>query len=156
MDVDEFGGDGPAPTWSVGELAAATGLTVQILQGYAEAGLVSPSLRHHTGPRRYTPADVLRLHRLIALRGLGLPPAEVAALLDDPTFDVRELVRRQLDQVEDRLVRGRRLRDRLIAVAVKLDDGDLPSAPELVQLTAEMTAMDAPRAPADRTDPPGT
>ncbi len=140
MDVDEFGGDSPAPTWSIGELAAATGLTVQTLQEYAEAGLVSPSLRHHTGPRRYTPADVLRLHRVTALRGLGLPTAEVAARLDDPALDARELVRRQLDQVEERLARGRRLRERLIALAVVFDDGDLPSAPELVQLIAETSA----------------
>ena len=145
MDVDEFGGDGPAPTWSVEELADATGLTVQILQGYADAGLVSPSLRHHTGPRRYTPADVLRLHRVTALRGLGFPPAEVAARLDDPELDARELVRRQLDQVEGRLARGRRLRDRLIALAAVFDDGDLPSAPELVQLMAELTADVADR-----------
>ncbi len=140
MDVDEFGGDAPAPTWSVGELAVATGLTVQTLRGYAEAGLVSPSLRHHTGPPRYTPADVLRLHRVTALRGLGFPPAEVADLLDDPALDARELVRRQLDQVEDRLAHGQRLRERLLALAVLLDDGDLPSASELVQLMAEMTA----------------
>ncbi len=140
MDVDEFGGDGPAPTWSVADLAAATGLSIQTLQGYAEAGLVSPSLRHHTGPPRYTPADVLRLHRLTSLRGLWFPPAEAAALLDDPALDARELVRRQLDQVEDRLIRGRRLRDRLLALAVLLDAGELPPAPELVQLMAEMTA----------------
>jgi DNA-binding transcriptional MerR regulator len=151
MDVDEFGGDGPAPTWSVGELAAATGLNVQTLQGYAEAGLVSPSLHHHTGRRRYTPADVLRLHRVTALRGLGLSPVQVAAVLDDPGLDARELLRRQLDQVEDRLTRGRHLRDRLIALAVLLDDGGLPSAPELVQLMAEMTAMDP--TPAGGTDP---
>jgi DNA-binding transcriptional MerR regulator len=83
---------------------------------------------------------VLRLHRVTALRGLGFPPAEVADLLDDPALDARDLVRRQLDQVEDRLAHGQRLRERLLALAVLLDDGDLPSASELVQLMAEMTA----------------
>jgi DNA-binding transcriptional MerR regulator len=142
VQVDEFGGDGPAATWSVGELAAATGLTVRTLHHYDKIGLATPSLRNHSGHRRYTPADVRRLHRVTALRGFGFALAEIARLLDDPALDARELVRRQLDQVEDRLARGERLRARLAAVMVLLADAELPSASTLVRLLEEMTAVE--------------
>jgi DNA-binding transcriptional MerR regulator len=55
--------------WSIGELAAATGLTVRTLHHYDEIGLARPSLRTHAGHRRYTATDVRRLHRVLALRG---------------------------------------------------------------------------------------
>jgi DNA-binding transcriptional MerR regulator len=142
MDVDEFGGDGPAATWSVGELAVATGLTVRTLHHYDEIGLATPSLRNHAGHRRYTPADVRRLHRVAALRGFGFSLTEIARLLDDPALDARELVRRQLDQVEDRLSHAERLRTRLAALVALLDGADLPSAPTLVRLMEEMTAVE--------------
>jgi DNA-binding transcriptional MerR regulator len=147
MSVDEFGGDGPVPTWSVGELAAATGLTVRTLHHYDEIGLATPSLRTHAGHRRYTTADVRRLHRIVALRGFGFTLTDIAGLLDesegsDVRLDVREVVQRQLDQVQDRIVRAHRLRDRLAAVLDLLDNADDPSAPMLVRLMEEMTAVE--------------
>jgi MerR family transcriptional regulator, thiopeptide resistance regulator len=129
-------------TWSVGELAARTGLTVRTLHHYDEIGLARPSRRTAAGHRRYTEADVRRLHRIVALRGFGFPLPEIAALLDDPEPDARELIRRQLDQVADRLARAERLRDRLGRVLEMFDAADTPSAAVLVQLIEEMTAVD--------------
>jgi DNA-binding transcriptional MerR regulator len=130
-------------TWGVGELAAATGLTVRTLHHYDEVGVLRPSRRTAAGHRRYTGADVARLHRVTALRGFGFSLAEVGALLDggEPA-DVRELVRRQLDQVEDRLRRARDLRAGLVRVLSLLDTAAEPSAAELVRLIEVMTAMD--------------
>lgn len=147
MSVDEFAGDAPEPVWSVGELAAATGLTVPTLQHYDEIGLLRPSLRSHGGHRRYTSADVLRLHRVTALRGFGFALSRIAGLLDDAVpgriagLDARELVLRQLDQVQDRILHAHRLRDRLLDVLRLLDDGDDPPASMLVPLVAELTAV---------------
>lgn len=158
MSVDEFAGDAPAPVWTVAELAAATGLTVPTLHHYAEIGLARPSLRSHAGHRRYTSADVVRLHRVTALRGFGFSLSEIAGLLDDTPAggaggpDARELVQRQLDQVQARIVRAQRLRERLLAVLGLLDDGDEPSAPMLVRLIAEMTAVEHAYTPEN---PPG-
>jgi DNA-binding transcriptional MerR regulator len=144
MSVDEFGGDGPASTWSVGDLAAATGLTVRTLHHYDEIGLATPSLRTHAGHRRYTTADVRRLHRIVALRGFGFSLTDIGRLLDDSDvqLDVREVVQRQLDQVQDRIVRAHRLRDRLAAVLELLDNAEDPSAPLLVRLMEEMIAVE--------------
>lgn len=167
MSVDEFGGDGPVPTWSVGELAAATGLDAGTLHHYDDIGLATPSLRTHAGNRRYTTADVRRLHLVSALRGFGFVPADIAGVLDgahraDPDggvpsgagsaatvapLDGREVVQRQLDQVHDRIARAERLRDRLSAVLELLDRAEEPPAPMLVSLMAEMTAVERGYAP---------
>lgn len=48
----------------VGELAAATGLTVRTLHYHEEIGLLVPSGRTGTGHRRYDDADVARLYRI--------------------------------------------------------------------------------------------
>jgi len=41
------------------------------------------------------------LHRVVALRGFGLTLAEIGQVLDGELGDPRELVRRQLDQVDE-------------------------------------------------------
>jgi DNA-binding transcriptional MerR regulator len=134
--------------WSVGELAAETGLTVRTLHHYDEVGVLRPSRRSAAGHRRYTAGDVARLHRVMALRGFGFSLAEVAALLDgDEPTDVRELVQRQLDQVEDRLARGRRLHAGLVRVLDLLDAAAEPSAAELVRLIEVMTTMERSHSP---------
>ena len=65
---------------AVGELARATGLTVRTLHHYDRLGLLPPG-RDTTGRRRYRPAEVRRLHQIVALRGFGPPLAEIAQLL---------------------------------------------------------------------------
>jgi DNA-binding transcriptional MerR regulator len=128
-------------TWTVGELAAQTGLTVRTLHHYDEIGLARPSQRSSAGHRRYTAADVRRLHRIVALRGFGFGLAEIGALLDSIADDPRGLVQRQLDQANDRIVRASRLRDRLATVLGVFDAAGSPSAAVLVRLIEEMTAM---------------
>jgi DNA-binding transcriptional MerR regulator len=129
-------------TWSIGELAAQTGLTVRTLRHYDEIGLARPSRRTAAGHRRYTAGDVRRLHRIVALRGFGFALPEIAARLDDSGLDARELVRRQLAQVTDRLDRAARLRDRLGTVLGMFDAADTPSAAVLLTLIEEMTAVE--------------
>jgi DNA-binding transcriptional MerR regulator len=128
-------------TWSIGELAARTGLTVRTLHHYDEIGLGRASQRSSAGHRRYTAPDVRRLHRIVALRGFGFTLAEIGALLDGAGPDPRELVRSQLDQANERIARATRLRDRLTAVLGMFDAAGSPSAEVLVRLIEEMTAV---------------
>jgi MerR family transcriptional regulator, thiopeptide resistance regulator len=130
-------------TWSVGELARQTGLTVRTLHHYDEIGLARPSQRTAAGHRRYTGDDVRRLHRIVALRAFGFTLTEVGALLDAAAPDPRELVRRQLDQATERIARTVRLRDRLETVLRVFDAAGNPSADVLVELIEGMTAVDA-------------
>jgi MerR family transcriptional regulator, thiopeptide resistance regulator len=75
--------------WSghrVGELAAATGLTVRTLHYYEEIGLLVASGRTPAGHRLYGDEDVERLYRICLLRRLGLPLDQIGKALDDPAW----------------------------------------------------------------------
>ncbi|MGY1813864.1 MerR family transcriptional regulator [Blastococcus sp. SYSU D00820] len=90
---------------NVGEVAALAGVTVRTLHHYDRIGLLSPSGRTAAGYRRYAPADLDRLHQVLLYRELGFPLEEVAALLDDPSTDPAEHLRRQHRLLRDRLDR---------------------------------------------------
>jgi DNA-binding transcriptional MerR regulator len=131
-------------TLSVGELARTTGLTVRTLHHYDRLGLLSPA-RDGAGRRCYGPAEVRRLHRILALRGFGLSLAEIAEVLDGAGTDLRELLCRQLEQTEERIAAAQRLRRTLLAVIGALardGEGAGPSVDELVELIEGMIAMD--------------
>ena len=55
--------EGPQRGRKVGELAAASGLTVRTLHYYEELGLLEPSGRTQSGHRVYGAAEVERLYR---------------------------------------------------------------------------------------------
>jgi DNA-binding transcriptional MerR regulator len=90
---------------NVGEVAGLAGVTVRTLHHYDRIGLLTPSERTAAGYRRYTPADLDRLHRILVYRELGFPLEEVATLLDDPDADPAAHLRRQHRLLRDRLER---------------------------------------------------
>ena len=69
---------------TVGQVAARFGVTVRTLHHYDAIGLVRPSERGWNGYRLYTPADVQRLARVVLLRRLEMPLADIAEALDEP------------------------------------------------------------------------
>jgi DNA-binding transcriptional MerR regulator len=99
-------------TWRIGELAAATGLTVRTLHHYEALGLLAPSARTDGGHRLYGDADVERLYRVRVLRSLGLSLAEIAATIDTGA-GLAEVLRAHLARVEEEVERLTRLRERL-------------------------------------------
>ncbi len=127
--------------WRVGELAAATGLTVRTLRHYDEIGLLVPSMRSSAGHRRYSAPDVSRLHVILALRGLGLALADIGDVLDRPDLDLAGIIRRQLRQVEQCLAVQRRLRRVLDGLLATLAAAAEPTPAELLNLIKEMTTM---------------
>ncbi len=72
--------------WTVGAVAARTGLTVRTLHYYDDIGLVSPARGGKSGHRLYNAADIERLRRIQALRGLGLSLREIREGLDRPEY----------------------------------------------------------------------
>jgi len=122
--------------WSVGDLAAAAGVTVQTLHHYDRLGLLEPVERTAAGYRQYDRAGVERLYRILALRGLGFPLGEVGALLDADAGSLREATRARLERTEMELARGADLRERLLRV---LDQPEPPAA-ELID-TMEVMSM---------------
>lgn len=131
------------PPLSVGELARRTGLTVRALHHYDEVGLLAPSARTPSGHRRYAAADVRRLARIVALRGLGLGLAEIRAALDGRPGDAVAAVRGRLEVLERELAQAGRLRDRLARILDGVDaEGVPPSADDLIDAIEVMTMLE--------------
>jgi DNA-binding transcriptional MerR regulator len=69
---------------SISEVARMSGVTSRTLRHYDDIGLLTPaSVDPVTGYRRYEPDQALRLHRILALRDLGVPLSEVGQLVDE-------------------------------------------------------------------------
>ena len=119
--------------WKVGELAAATGLTVRALHHFDEIGLLRPSERSAGGHRLYTPGDVRRLYRVLAFRQLGMSLQEIAATLATDGGDLPGTVRAQLRQVEQRITGAQQLRARLKTLAAVLEDAREPSIDQIIE-----------------------
>jgi DNA-binding transcriptional MerR regulator len=129
-----------ADTYRIGEFARAAGVTVRALHHYDRLGLLSPSERTQGGHRLYTAADVERLYRLLALRGLGLPLEEIGPLLEDGD-GVTGTVRRHLERVEQQLGALGALRSRLTRLLGALD-GDGEPAPRFLEALEAMSMFE--------------
>jgi MerR family transcriptional regulator, thiopeptide resistance regulator len=127
----------------VGELAAATGLTVRTLHYYEEIGLLVASQRSEAGHRSYTDADVERLYRICLLRRLGLPLGEIARALDDPAWSLRAAMTTQLADLDRRVEAETRLRQRVASLVGADGSGtDGPLTQDLLEVLEEMTMLD--------------
>jgi MerR family transcriptional regulator, thiopeptide resistance regulator len=124
----------------VGELARAASVTVRTLHHYDSLGLLVPSARTQAGHRLYSPDDVQRLYRLLALREVGLPLEEIGPLLDAGD-GVADTVRRHLDRVEQQLGGLERLRLRLTRLLAALD-GDGASTDQFLDAMEAMTMFE--------------
>ncbi|MEV1174543.1 MerR family transcriptional regulator, partial [Nonomuraea sp. NPDC049784] len=122
--------------WKIGELAAATGVTVRTLRHFDQIGLLGPVERSAAGHRVYTDDDVRRLYRILALRELRLPLGEIAESLDGG--DLQAMIRRQLEQVERRLGAQRALHRRLSGIAGALREAREPSIDQLIETMEAM------------------
>jgi DNA-binding transcriptional MerR regulator len=124
---------------TVGALAEASGLTVRTLHHWDEIGLLRPADRSAAGHRRYSPADVRRLYRIVALRGLGLSLEAIAGVLEREGPDLRAAVAAHLARVERELVHARELRRRLRGILDAFDQLDEPSSDQLIETIEVMT-----------------
>lgn len=104
-----------SPTWSVGQLAQASGLSVRTLRHWEDKGLVCAD-RSTSGHRRYGPDQVTRLYRALALRRTGLSLGQIAALLDEQDPDPAVTLRAHVEDLTQDLRRRGELLDRLATV----------------------------------------
>lgn len=87
----------------IGEFARLAHVTVTALRHYDELGLLRPSsIDELTNYRYYTVEQLPRIHRIIALKELGLSLEQIGLMLDDemPTAQIRGMLR--LKQAEAR------------------------------------------------------
>jgi DNA-binding transcriptional MerR regulator len=128
----------------VGELAAASGLTVRTLHYYEEIGLLAASARTGAGHRLYSDADVERLYRICLLRRLGLPLGEIGRALDDPAWDLRAAMGAHLGDLERRIEATSRLHGRLAHLVDTVgDDPTVALGDDLLEVLEEMSQLDS-------------
>ena len=92
----------------IAEVARRTGLTSRALRFYEARGLVTP-LRTASGRRHYGPAELERLHQILALKRAGLTLAQIQRLTAGRRLDLRSIVEAQIATLAER--------ERAIAVA---------------------------------------
>ncbi|GCL63428.1 MerR family transcriptional regulator [Pseudaquabacterium pictum] len=110
----------------VGDLARRSGLTVRTLHHFDQIGLLSPSARSPAGYRLYGREDVARLHSIQALRHLGLPLKQIAALLAGDGEPLPQTVARQIRALDHEIAQATALRTRLALLMDKFSAGGQP------------------------------
>jgi MerR family transcriptional regulator, thiopeptide resistance regulator len=90
-------------TYSVGDLARLSGVTVRTLHHYDQVGLLVPSARSAAGYREYSADDAGRLGQILAYRACGLELAEIAVVLAADGIDRSEHLRRLLALLDERM-----------------------------------------------------
>ncbi|TQS40607.1 MerR family transcriptional regulator [Cryptosporangium phraense] len=88
-------------SWSVGQVAASSGITVRTLHHYEAIGLLVPRGRTSSGYRQYSYDDLERLQRILAYRRLGFGLEEIAEVLE--SSDPVDHLRRQHAVLTDRI-----------------------------------------------------
>ncbi|MEB2529067.1 MerR family transcriptional regulator [Kocuria rosea] len=99
--------------WTVHELAARAGISGRALRHYHRIGLLDPDRVGSNGYRYYGPDAVARLQRILLLRDMGMPLAQMAAVLDapsSPAAEVDALLNHLHQLTEDRDALDRRIR----------------------------------------------
>ncbi|KFG97682.1 MerR family transcriptional regulator [Burkholderia paludis] len=94
----------------IGDLAKKAGLSVRALHHYDAIGLLSPSLRSDGGARLYGRDDLIRLHRIEALKRFGYALPDIKASLDGHLAgSPLELLQRQIAALDAQAARAQRL-----------------------------------------------
>lgn len=115
---------------TVRQVAKAAGISVRTLHHYDAIGLLRPGHIGTNGYRYYGREELLRLQQILFYRELGLPLAEIAAVLDDSAFDPLAALRQHRAALEGRIDHCRtliRTIDRTIASLEKdehMEDND--------------------------------
>ncbi|KRA81484.1 MerR family transcriptional regulator [Altererythrobacter sp. Root672] len=85
----------------IAEVARLTGLTLRALRFYEGRGLVTP-LRTASGRRHYGPAQLERLHQIVAMKRAGLTLAQIHSMTAGRHIDLRHIVVAQIETLADR------------------------------------------------------
>lgn len=121
----------------IGELAKKAGLSVRALHHYDAIGLLSPSQRTDGGARLYGQDDLIRLHRIEALKRFGYSLPDIKASLDgQPAVIPLQLLQRQITELNAQALRAQRLGRHLQYIV------DMVSAGSEIAATDWMNALE--------------
>ena len=123
----------------ISDLAKRSGLTVRALHHYDAIGLLSPSARTDSGARQYGQQDLIRLHRIQALKALGYALPAIRTNLDDPNIKPLDIIERQIQALDEQARLAQELRARLQHLAAHVSAGSESAAADWLNLLEMMT-----------------
>ncbi len=129
-------------SWKVGELARQTGLTVRTLHHYDEIGLLSPSHRTGAGHRLYAAEDLACLLQILSLRQLGFSLEEIRECVARPDFSLQRTLDLHVARLDAQIEMQRKLRDRLMTVALRLKSAEEVSVEDFLKTMEEITMFE--------------
>ena len=109
--------------YTVTQLARLSGVSVRTLHHYDAIGLLTPA---HVGANRYRyygREELLRLQDILFHRELGIPLAEIGALIDGDDGERLARLRTHRQALAERLDRSRTLLDTIDRTIAELDGG---------------------------------
>ncbi len=141
---------------SIGALAKAAGVSVQTVRWYEQQGLIPEPLRSEGGQRRYGRDVLKRLLFIRHARDMGLPLADIRALLDladNPTAPCAEadaIIERNLARVRRQLEWLRALEREFERMLRECPSGQVRSCRIIEILSDHQLCLDEHTAPPDK------
>ncbi|MBY6276217.1 MerR family transcriptional regulator [Symbiobacterium thermophilum] len=121
---------------TVKAVAELAGISVRTLHHYDEIGLLKPAGQSAAGYRLYSREDLERLQQILFFRELGFSLKEIAAILESPGFDRRQVLLAHREALLQRKARIERLIatvDRTLA-AMEREDAPMDTREEMKEL----------------------
>ena len=124
--------------YGIGTVARLAGVSVRTLRYYDEIGLLRPVwVDPNTGYRWYAPEQLRQLHRIVALRDLGVRLVEIAVLLDAqmPVEELRGILALRRAEAHDRIAAEAARLARVEARLAQLEDAAMTDYDVIVKTT---------------------
>lgn len=106
-------GPGGHQTFTVGDIAKKTGLSVRTLHHYEEVGILVPSERGDNGYRLYSETDLSKLLQIVSLKQLGFSLAEVASTLEKKSLSPEQILEKNLASLSQEMQSAAEAKDRM-------------------------------------------
>jgi DNA-binding transcriptional MerR regulator len=112
----------------IGEVSKQSGVGIEALRFYEKQGLLHHATRTQSGYRLYREDVLERLEFIKRAQVLGFSLAEIAHIIKEkesginPCFEVREIVRSRLQELDERMKEMRRYRKELAAALQDWDE----------------------------------
>lgn len=124
---------------NISDAAEASGLPAKTIRYYEEIGLVTPG-RSPNGYRDFARTDVHNLAFLARARALGFSIEDCRALLalyedsSRASADVKRIAQRHLDEIEEKILQLREMRDTLAHLVEACRGNHRPDCPILASM----------------------
>lgn len=121
-----------------GELAQRAGLSVRTLHHYEDKGLLKPLRRTPSGHRLYGDESLAQLHKVLALKQLGMSLEEIRDWLSNGRFSVLDAVRMQKKRVAGQMQMLKTVERRLNTIEKRMADADQISVDDVLEALEAM------------------